>query len=52
MLPRLIDLEGMLAEGDGTVEDVACGATFTVALTSTGVPYQWGTLNGEAAYRS
>jgi alpha-tubulin suppressor-like RCC1 family protein len=45
-LPQPLALERYVAEEDGLVQDIACGATFTIALTSRGVPYQWGTING------
>ncbi|EKU22126.1 hect domain and rld 4, partial [Nannochloropsis gaditana CCMP526] len=47
-LPQPLALERYVAEEDGLVQDIACGATFTIALTSRGVPYQWGTVNGRA----
>ena len=45
-LPQPLAFDRYIAEEDGPVEDLACGSTFTVALTARGVPYQWGTLNG------
>ncbi len=45
-LPQPLAFDQFLAEEDGPVKDLACGSTFTVALTTRGVPYQWGTLNG------
>jgi alpha-tubulin suppressor-like RCC1 family protein len=45
-LPQPLAFDRFLAEEDGPVKDLACGSTFTVALTTRGVPYQWGTLNG------
>jgi alpha-tubulin suppressor-like RCC1 family protein len=45
-LPQPLAFGRFLAEEDGPVKDLACGSTFTVALTTRGVPYQWGTLNG------
>ena len=50
-LPRRLALERCVQEEeDGPLEGqvVACGSTFTVAVTARGVPYQWGTLNGRA----
>jgi len=48
-LPQPLAFDRFLAEEDGPVQDLACGSTFTVALTTRGVPYQWGTLNGTSA---
>lgn len=48
-LPQPLAFDRFLAEEDGPVKDLACGSTFTVALTTRGVPYQWGTLNGTIA---
>ena len=48
-LPQPLAFDRFLAEEDGPVQDLACGSTFTVALTTRGVPYQWGTLNGTFA---
>lgn len=48
-LPQPLAFDRFLAEEDGPVKDLACGSTFTVALTTRGVPYQWGTLNGTFA---
>lgn len=46
-LPQPLAFDRFLADEDGPVQDLACGSTFTVALTTRGVPYQWGTVNGK-----
>lgn len=50
-LPQPLAFDRFLAEEDGPVQDLACGSTFTMALTTRGVPYQWGTLNGTLSIR-
>lgn len=46
-LPWRLALERCVEEEeDGPLEQVACGSTFTVAVSARGAPYQWGTLNG------
>lgn len=47
-LPQPLAFDRFLAEEDGPVKDLSCGSTFTVALTTRGIPYQWGILNGRA----
>lgn len=46
LLPAPMNVAPYIEPADGTVEEVACGATFTLALTTNGTPYQWGMLNG------
>lgn len=48
-LPQPLAFDRFLAEEDGPVKDLSCGSTFTVALTTRGIPYQWGILNGTFA---
>lgn len=47
--PVPLNVSSYIEAGDGEVEDMACGATFTLALTTNGTPYQWGMLNGAQA---
>mmetsp|Transcript_36636 Transcript_36636/g.46689 ORF Transcript_36636/g.46689 Transcript_36636/m.46689 type:complete len:744 (+) Transcript_36636:264-2495(+) len=50
LMPVKLDLEAKLGEGEGNVEEVACGANFSVALTTNGSLYRWGMDNGKIHY--
>jgi len=45
LLPVKLDIQQVLEDGN-TIEEIACGANFSVALTKKGSMYRWGVDNG------